>query len=138
MVGKNSKGELGLFPIIGLIALAVALYFFSLITSYWQYALIFFIILLVVHWSKRNKIRKNLMIKYADNIIVKDIMEKRIWVGETSEQLLESLGRPYEIDVTVLKTKNKETWKYYYKNSSRFGLRVFVENNKVIGWKTTK
>jgi hypothetical protein len=56
------------------------------------------------------------------------------WQGQSKEQLLDSLGRPADIDQKVMKTKVKEIWKYNQMGVNRFGLRISIENNVVIGW----
>lgn len=72
--------------------------------------------------------------KYGNEEIVNNILKKIIWQGETTEQLLDSLGKPVDIDLKTLKTKKKETWKYNHKSGNRFRLRIFIENNVVVGW----
>jgi len=39
-------------------------------------------------------------------------MNQTIWQGQTSNQIVESLGQAEDIDQKVLKTNKKETWKY--------------------------
>ncbi len=72
--------------------------------------------------------------KYGPTDIADKIINKTIWVGETSEQLSDSLGQPVDIDERVLKTKKKETWKYYQKSVNRYGFKITVENGIVVGW----
>ena len=72
--------------------------------------------------------------KYGQTDIAEKIIKKTIWVGESSEQVRDSIGVPIDIDEKVLKTKRKETWKYYPKGTNRYGLKVFVENGFVYGW----
>lgn len=81
-----------------------------------------------------KKRREYLLKKYKDHQIVDRIMRKEHWQGQTEEQLLDSLGKPIEIDERVMKTKTTETWKYNQQGKNRFGLRVTVENGLVIGW----
>jgi len=78
--------------------------------------------------------RAALVAKYGDPQIVERIMTKTIWVGQTSEQLRESLGEPPDIDEKVLKTKKKQTWKYGHKGGDRYALRITVEDDAVAGW----
>jgi hypothetical protein len=33
-----------------------------------------------------------------------------------------------------LKTKRKAVWKYAHRGGNRYGLRITVENNAVVGW----
>jgi hypothetical protein len=72
--------------------------------------------------------------KYKKDEIVNSILNSEYWKGQTSEQLLDSLGTPHAIDKQVLKTKTKETWKYHEQRKGQFALRILVENNHVVGW----
>ncbi len=72
--------------------------------------------------------------KYGHTDIAERIINKSVWVGETTEQLIDSLGEPIDIDESVLKTKKKEVWKYYQKSSTRYGFKAKVENGIVVGW----
>lgn len=82
-----------------------------------------------------GKARRNaLLVKYGDQEIVDSIMSKSVWAGQTCDQLIDSIGRPADIDEKVLKTKRKAIWKYAHKGGKRYGLRVTVENDIVVGW----
>lgn len=81
-----------------------------------------------------RKREQRLMAKYNDSEVVKLIMTKSYWQGQTSEQLIESIGQPVDIEKKVLKSKTKETWKYHQVRKGQFGLRVMLEDNVVIGW----
>lgn len=89
-------------------------------------------------WSNEKKRllqkRQKLMAKYNDKEIVENIMNQAIWVGQTNEQVAESLGKPEDIDQKVLKTKKKEIWKYGYEGGNRYRVRITLENDVVIGW----
>ena len=78
--------------------------------------------------------RESLLAKYGDKEIVDRIMRKMWWQGQTSEQLHDSLGEPIDIEQHVMKTKTKEVWKYNQTGKGRFGLRITIEDGKVIGW----
>jgi len=78
--------------------------------------------------------RERIYQKYGRNEISEKIIKKIVWVGETKEQLRDSLGMPCDIDENVLKTKVKEIWKYYRKSANRYGFKVKVENGAVVGW----
>jgi hypothetical protein len=82
--------------------------------------------------SRQARIRR-LHAKYGPEIANR-IVNKQVWQGETAEQLLESLGRPVDVDERVLKTKTKHVWKYYQKGANRFGLRIMLEDGVVVGW----
>lgn len=97
------------------------------------------IVLLAAYKKKKHredveKRRAALLAKYHDPQIVDKIMRHVFWQGQSQEQLLDSLGRPADIDQKVMKTKVKEIWKYNPMGSNRFGLRITIENNVVIGW----
>tara|TARA_Y100000782_G_scaffold36115_1_gene40417 strand:+ start:43681 stop:43917 length:237 start_codon:yes stop_codon:yes gene_type:complete len=74
------------------------------------------------------------MLKYHDEKIVNALMDKSFWQGQTAEQLMDSLGKPQDIDQKVLKTKKKEIWKYNHRGSNRYGLRITLDNDIVVGW----
>lgn len=93
------------------------------------------IVILILHSFLSNKARKERIYqKYGHTEIAERIINKMFWVGQTSEQLQDSLGKPIDIDENVLKTKKKETWKYCQKSANRFGLKIRVENGIVVGW----
>lgn len=78
--------------------------------------------------------RQDLIDKYNDTEIVERIMNHQFWQGQTSEQLLESLGNPVDVDQKVLKTKKKEVWKYNHQGGNRYRLRITLDNDYVVGW----
>lgn len=79
--------------------------------------------------------RKNYLInKYGDEELVAKIMRETVWQGQTDGQLADSLGNPEDIDQKVLKTKKKEIWKYYHQGGNRYGLRITLDNDVVVGW----
>ncbi len=92
------------------------------------------IIATVASARAKEKRRAYLMMKYGDPALVDRLMRKMFWVGQTGEQLIDSLGNPVDIDEKVLKTKRKAIWKYFHRGGNRFGLRITVENGQVIGW----
>lgn len=97
------------------------------------------IVLLVRYTNKKRREeverrRAALLAKYHDPQIVDKIMRHVFWQGQSQEQLLDSLGRPADIDQKVMKTKVKETWKYNPMGANRFGLRITIENSVVVGW----
>lgn len=119
----------------------------------WQWVLGVFLLLgyLVVFTSWRRKQRhqtqeqarnqlvqsqrENLLSKYLGDIeTVEKIMSRSVWEGQTEDELIDSLGEPIEVDQKILKTKSKEIWKYKKTGKGRFGLRVTLENNRVVGW----
>jgi len=84
--------------------------------------------------SQKKKRREELMAKYNDASLVEKLMERSFWQGQTSGQLLDSLGSPEDVDEKVLKTKKKEIWKYNHQSGNRYGLRITLDNDVVVGW----
>jgi hypothetical protein len=84
-------------------------------------------------WGYRQR-RKHLTEKYGDEEIARRMMKGVIWQGETREQLLESLGKPQDIDEKVMKTKAKEIWKYRRTARNRFGLKITLDDGVVVAW----
>jgi hypothetical protein len=58
----------------------------------------------------------------------------KIWQGMTKEQLVDSWGRPEDVDQKVYKTKTKEIWKYGQMGKNRYRERVYAEDGVVVGW----
>ena len=82
-----------------------------------------------------RKLRKEKLIeKYGDEELVDKLINSCIWVGQTMEQLTDSLGSPHSIDTKVLKTKTKEIWKYQHRGGNRYGLRITLEEQEVVGF----
>jgi hypothetical protein len=77
---------------------------------------------------------KELMTKYRDAVTVGKIMSQNVWLGQTAEQLKDSLQSPLAIDNQQLKTKKREVWKYDRRGVNRYGLRVTLENDVVVSW----
>lgn len=88
---------------------------------------------LIQQYSQRKR-RQFLMAKYKDASLVDLIMSKKIRQGMSTEQLVDSWGRPADVDEKVYKTKVKYTFKYNRTGKNRFKDRVYVENDLVIGW----
>ncbi|MFO0755061.1 MAG: hypothetical protein U0359_01105 [Byssovorax sp.] len=66
--------------------------------------------------------------------IAERVMRREVWQGMTAEMLVASLGSPADVDETVLKTKRKHVYKYNPQGANRFGHRIFLENDTVVGW----
>ena len=65
--------------------------------------------------------RTYLMSKYNDEVIVQNIIDEKVWQGMSKEQLIDSWGKPADIDHKVYKTKSVDLYKYGQtgKNRSR-------------------
>lgn len=93
------------------------------------------VVLVVVYMKfKYQKRRESLMKKYNNKKLVDKIMNNTLWQGQTAEQLIDSLGKPKAIDQKILKSKKKEIWKYNYRGGNRYGLRISLDNDIVVGW----
>ena len=92
------------------------------------------ILIALVRTALRFIRRKSLMTKYRDTSVVDQLMDRRFWQGQTAEQLLDAIGRPDDIDQKVLKTKKKEIWKYDHHGRNRYGLRITLDDDLVVGW----
>ena len=84
--------------------------------------------------AQTKKRREKLMEKYQDEALVNDLMEHSFWQGQTSYQLIDSLGNPKDVDKKILKTKKKEIWKYNHQGGNRYNLRITLDNDIVVGW----
>ncbi|MFC1337271.1 MAG: DUF2845 domain-containing protein [gamma proteobacterium symbiont of Clathrolucina costata] len=84
--------------------------------------------------SKTNKRKSQLMAKYQDEDLVERLMNNYFWQGQSASELIDSLGKPEDVDRKVLKTKTKEVWKYNHQGGKRYGLRITLDNDVVVGW----
>lgn len=80
--------------------------------------------------ARRDKLTQ----KYGDEKLVEAIVNRLFWQGQTASQLIDSLGHPIDVDKKIMKTKKKEVWKYNHMGGNRFGLRITLENDVVVGW----
>lgn len=142
MARRASKAEQALYGwifVIGLIV-AVPIYLFDKVNKSvgWQIpaAVIaaFLLLLLLLNMAKKRARLKYLRGRYLDEGIVQKILAKRFWIGQTAEQLTDSLGPPVATDHKSLKTKNRDTWKYQRNGVNRYGLRITVEDGLVTAW----
>jgi hypothetical protein len=88
-------------------------------------------------WLKISQNRDRLAFlrnKYGDESIVQAIIRHSYWQGQTAEQLIDSLGNPLGVDQRVLKTKKREIWRYRREGANRFGLRITLDEDTVVGW----
>lgn len=85
-------------------------------------------------WWVQEQRRKQLLEKYGDEKTVKSIIAREIWQGMSEQMLIDSRGRPVEIDERVYKSKEKRTYKYTRTGKNRFKSKIYLENTLVIGW----
>lgn len=111
---------------------------FLVIEFGWLSTLIGFFVLVAIGliiFFIAKKIRfSRLYKKYNDEELVNKIMKRTLWKGQTAEQVLDAIGEPKDIDQKVLKTKTKETWKYFPSGRRRYGLRITLDDGEVTGW----
>jgi hypothetical protein len=72
--------------------------------------------------------------KYSDEQIVQRIMRRSYWNGQSAEQLLDSLGQPSGVNRQLMKTKQREVWKYSPVGKNRYKLRITLDQGQVVGW----
>jgi hypothetical protein len=92
------------------------------------------VIWILVRALNRSGRRAALLARYGDKDVVEQIMRHEFWQGQTSEQLMDSLGPPVEMDENVLRKCVRRTWKYHKTGQNRFALRITLENDIVTGW----
>jgi hypothetical protein len=132
----KSQGQgLGLLVVLGLlVAGAKAVY-----DNFGFLIPIIFVILVIAGmvWLAVNQRKKRieyLRQKYGNEEIVQLILQHRFWQGQTSEQLIDSLGKPVTVDTKIFKTKTRETWKYNRRGANRYGLRITLDEGIVVAW----
>lgn len=103
-------------------------YWFVLFLVSVGYLLIFpRIFLNMLKYSEYSKI-------YQDKTVARNMANKKLWQGQSAEQLFLSLGKPHAIEDKQLKTKEKEIWKYQHEGHNRYRLRVTVTDGVVSDW----
>jgi hypothetical protein len=142
MAKRASKAEQALYGwlfMIGLIV-AVPVYLFDKVNKSvgWQIpaaVIAALLVLAILRNSAKKRARlKYLRDRYHDESIVQNILARQVWVGQTAEQLTDSLGPPVATDHKLLKTKNRDIWKYHRNGVNRYGLRITVEDGYVTAW----
>ncbi len=97
--------------------------------------IVFFILIKVLQTCRYKKRINRLKSKYNNDMwVVNAIMNEQFWKEQTSEQLIDSIGRPLAIDTQVLKTKTKEIWKYNKIRKDQYALKITLDNKRVVGW----
>lgn len=80
--------------------------------------------------------RTLLMRRYDDAEMVATILSGQIAQGMTAEMVIDTWGKPADMDERVMKTKTKQEMKYDQTGKNRFGTRVYLEDGVVVGWET--
>jgi hypothetical protein len=71
--------------------------------------------------------------KYCDETLQR-VLQGQLWLGQTAEQVIDSIGEPIATDRNLLKTRKKEIWKYSPSGVNRYRLRITLEGDRVVGW----
>jgi hypothetical protein len=103
---KSDASGLGLFIVLGLILLrANAIYeAMGLVVP----LIILIAMIVAIVWCAVYQKKKRLEYlpgKYGDEAIVQLIVQHKFWQGQTSEQLIDSVGKPVSIDTKIFKTE---------------------------------
>ena len=72
--------------------------------------------------------------KYGRTELAAKIVEHQIWVGQTVEQLVDSLGPPIDIDEKPGLAERRLVYKYRATGPRSHPLWVTIENDRVTGW----
>lgn len=105
IIGAPVYGVMKLNESGGLIPFLV---FFSIVVT----------VLVIIKAVRRKRRYNRLMEKYQNSGLVEKLMNRGFWQNQTAGQLLDSLGKPHDIDRKVLKTKKKEVWKYNHQGGN--------------------
>lgn len=137
MARRSSSAEASLLALAVVIGLPIYLATKVIDVTGWVLPVVVVVVIIgLVIASRANKRRKRLEAlrhKYPEEIVQR-ILGGQIWQGQTEEQLIDAIGSPAEVDTKVLKTMQREIWKYGRISAKRFRLRITVENGMVAGW----
>lgn len=137
MARRSSSAEASLLALAVVIGLPIYLATKVIDVTGWVLPVVVVVVIIgLVIASRANKRRKRieaLRRKYPEEIVQR-ILGGQIWQGQTEEQLIDAIGSPAEVDTKVLKTMQRQIWKYGRISAKRFRLRITVENGMVAGW----
>ncbi|WP_133117409.1 hypothetical protein [Paramylibacter kogurei] len=94
------------------------------------------IALIMLRMAWRAGRRALWMKRYNDVEMVNAMMAGRIARGMTMDMVVDVWGIPADLDEVVMKTKTKHEMKYDEKGKNRYGTRVYLEDEIVVGWET--
>lgn len=130
---KNESALIALAIIVGLPIWAISKITDSIGTGAFITSIIVIVAAIIFYFiGKRAKRLAYLRAKYGDEAIVERIMGRKLWQGQTVEQLLDSVGRPPSIDSNLLKTRKREVWKYHPSGKGRYRTRVTLDDDVVV------
>ncbi len=93
------------------------------------------VVVLIIAWGALSNVRRRRTLTARFGAEVADlIMKRRIWQGATQEMIVESIGRPVDIDERVMKTKCRHVFKYAQRGRNKFALRLTFEDGHLVGW----
>lgn len=84
--------------------------------------------------AQRQQERRDALVNRFGIEAADKILAQHLWVGATEEMVVEALGPPVDVSERVLKTKTTRVYKYLPLTRGRFGLKVTIENDVVVGW----
>ena len=76
------------------------------------------------------------MLRHEDAEMVAVMLEGQIARGMTLDMVLDVWGDPADMEEVVLKTKSRRQLKYDQTGKNRYGTRVYLEEDIVVGWET--
>ncbi len=84
--------------------------------------------------AERSRQRRweNLVARFGEQN-ARRIVDRDLWVGATTEMVLEMFGPPSDVSEKVLKTKTKRVYRYDAFGGPR-GLKIKLDNDEVVGW----
>jgi hypothetical protein len=130
---KNESALITLAIIVGLPLWAISKITDSIGAGAFITSIIVIITAIIFYFiRKRAKRLAYLRAKYSDEAVVQRIMGRKLWQGQTTEQLLDSVGRPPSIDSNLLKTRKREVWKYHPSGKGRYRTRVTLDDDVVV------
>lgn len=74
------------------------------------------------------------MEKYGDADIVARIRGRKVWIGQTAEQLRDSCGNPLSVLREPSKGSSKETWKWGNLGAGQYKHHVVLEDDIVVSF----
>ncbi|WP_261503670.1 hypothetical protein [Burkholderia multivorans] len=76
--------------------------------------------------DRENKIRS----KYSEEVAEK-ILAGKFWIGQSKNELRDSIGLPEKIETQQNSKNSKEIWKFFHKESNRIRLKITMTDGVV-------
>jgi hypothetical protein len=74
--------------------------------------------------------KKSIQEKYSE-VVAQRILAKEYWIGQTREQLRDSLGVPERVETQENSTTSKEICKFFHQDYKRIRLKITIKNGVV-------